>query len=206
LKRSIIILPLLLLLACKKPPPEVRAEPDASTVVAPAIVIDVTGDGEPKVNGVTFTDGSSARARIADAGSTAEVRGTAATPWGRAVRALDVGKQIGITTFVVAAGDRRTRPFELPRATVGMLSMTVTEITVTREGEMFVGDRTIASSKELAAALGDASVDRLVIRADTAADLAKLIDVIAEVQRIGRPFAIAIGPMRASPVPEPAPR
>lgn len=198
----VIALPALFALeGCRKDPPTVTKEPDATaTPIVPTIVMTV--DGDPmKLDGVPFTDARSARAALGDASAATpiEVRGVATTPWGRVIQGIDIAKQIGRVSFIVSTGTRKTHPFELPRATAGMPMLDASRIAILGDGSLLHDDTKLASPADLAAAIGDASNARVVIMADAQAELGRVIDVVLEIERLGRSFAFGVAPIFAPP-------
>jgi len=178
------------LVACRKSNVEIAPEADAAPVAVietATIVIDVRDESDPPK--VTRGD---------DAGPSplAEVRASASTHWGHVVRGMDFGKsRSGVSKFFISAGDRRTRSFELPRATVGTVPMPTAEIAVTRDGTIYRNGEKLASATDLARVVGDASRTRELVRGDIDVETSKMLDVIIELQRLGHEFAFSIRPM-----------
>jgi biopolymer transport protein ExbD len=169
---------LAILVACRRPTPDITREADAAP--KGALIIDVRENGDLKLEG--------------DAGSSVEVRANPTTPYGRAMAAIDKGKQMGGMSFVLVTGDRRTQPFGLQFIDRTPTIEETVLISVTRDGTIFLlnGETPIASVKELGPKMADASAALVRIVADIRVELEKVVDVIFEVQRIGRSIALGI--------------
>jgi hypothetical protein len=148
-----------------------------AAVAFTGMVVDVVEDGAPRFTGT---------------GDVAEIRGAATTPWKRAAMGADAARMRGAKTLAFVAGDRRTKPIDLPRAETGGMAIEHESVSIDQSGVLALNGANVASPAELGRILAARPSRKVFLAPHVSIGLGKVIDVAREIERLDRPMAFTV--------------